>query len=246
MADYQTDKDRNYKLKREEYLNELGKRVPISYIVDNFAKYISRQELSRFMVRHEMYNRILNLKGSIIECGVFAGSGLMTWAQLATIMEPIGFWRHIYGFDTFEGFPGIHENDLQGGALDWKKGDVKDESYDDLLRCIELYDANRFLDQIPKVSLVRGDFLRTGDVFMKENPHLLVSLLYLDFDLYEPTRKALELFLPRMGKGSILAFDEINNPHWPGETLAFLESVKISEVRIQKFPYEPNMAFIVL
>ena len=47
--------------------------------------------------------------------------------------------------------------------------------------------------------------------YIENNKHLLVSLLYLDFDIYEPTVTALNNFLPRMSKGSVIAFDEINN-----------------------------------
>ena len=88
--------------------------------------------------------------------------------------------------------------------------------------------------------------MKTADTFLKENPHVLISLLYLDFDLYEPTKKALEVFLPRMSKGAIVAFDEINHPLWPGETLALLESMNIRDVKVQKFPFEINMSFVVL
>jgi hypothetical protein len=119
-------------------------------------------------------------------------------------------------------------------------------SDEDLLRCIEFFDMNRFLSQFEKVALIKSDFMETGEQFLKDNPHLLIALLYLDFDLYEPTKKALELFLPRMPKGSILAFDEINNPMWPGETQAFLESLNIRECRVEKLSYEPNMAYIVM
>ena len=45
-----------------------------------------------------------------------------------------------------------------------------------------------------------------------------MSLLFIDCDLYEPTRAALRAFLPRMPKGAIVAFDELDNPIWPGET----------------------------
>ena len=48
-------------------------------------------------------------------------------------------------------------------------------------------------------------------------------MLFIDLDLYEPTKFALEQFLPRMHKGSIIAFDELDNPQWPGETLFFLK-----------------------
>ena len=113
-------------------------------------------------------------------------------------------------------------------------------------KCIELYDQNRFLNQFPKVSLIKGDFVKTGPEFLNENQHLIIALLFLDFDLYKPTKKALEIFLPRMPKGSILAFDEVNNSLWPGETLALLESVDIRNIKINKFPYEPNISYIVL
>jgi len=88
--------------------------------------------------------------------------------------------------------------------------------------------------------------MKTSDFFLEENPHCLISLLYLDFDIYEPTKKAIELFLPRMPKGAILAFDEINHPLWPGETLALLETMNINNYQIKKFPYEINMSYIIL
>jgi hypothetical protein len=62
----------------------------------------------------------------------------------------------------------------------------------------------------------------------------------------EPTKKALELFLPRVVKGGFVGFDEINNAFWPGETLALLESMNINNMTVRQFPYEPNMAYIIL
>jgi hypothetical protein len=105
---------------------------------------------------------------------------------------------------------------------------------------------NVFPERIGIVGAVKGDFCQNGERFLKDNPHLVVALLYLDFYLYEPTKKALELFLPRMPKGAILGFDEINNPEWPGETFAMLECLNIRDIAIQKFPYEPNIAYIQL
>ena len=40
----------------------------------------------------------------------------------------------------------------------------------------------------------------------------MISLLYLDFDLYEPTLAELKYFLPRMPKSTILLFDELAIP----------------------------------
>ena len=248
VRSWATERDKKYKEQMEEHLGRLAQGVPLSYILNNFAKYVKRQELGRLLARHQLFQKIADIQGCIVEGGVYAGQGLMTWAQLSAILEPVGgVFRHIYGFDTFAGFPGVHKKDLQGSSdLDWRRGDVKDESFEELNRCIELYDMNRFLDQIPRVTLVKGDFMKTAPKFLKDNPHVLVSMLYLDFDIYEPTKLALELFLPRMPKGSILAFDEINHPFWPGETLALLEMMDLRSIRIQKFAYEVNMSYIVL
>lgn len=107
----------------------------------------------------------------------------------------------------------------------------------------EIHDSTRFLGHIPKIQLVRGDAVETIPQFVKENPHVVVSLLFLDFDLYEPTKAALEQFLPRMPKGAIVAFDELDNPLWPGETLAMLEVLDQYNLRIERMPFDPYIGF---
>ena len=66
----------------------------------------------------------------------------------------------------------------------------------------------------------------------------------MDFDIFEPTAVALKYFLPRMPRGSILAFDEINNENWPGETMALLEKHNINKLKIKNFPSEPHISFL--
>jgi len=124
-----------------------------------------------------------------------------------------------------------------------KKGGYRVDSFNDLKKCIELFDSNRFINQIPKIELVKGDVKKTIPKYLKDNPHLIVSLLYLDLDLYEPTKIALHNFLPRMPKGSIIAFDEINVDQWPGETLALLDEVGIKNLRIERFEFAPLMSY---
>ena len=82
--------------------------------------------------------------------------------------------------------------------------------------------------------------------FIENNRHLLVSLLYLDFDLYEPTLVALEHFFPRMPKGAIIAFDELDNPLWPGETEAMNDFIKDNKLRIERLPFDPYVGFAVV
>ena len=57
----------------------------------NFSKYVCRQDIARFMVFFELFKKQIDLKGSIVECGVHQGGGLMTWAKLSSILEPYNY-----------------------------------------------------------------------------------------------------------------------------------------------------------
>ena len=227
-------------------------REPVSPAppADDFPKYATRQSLARFLARYELFKLQLEVKGSIVECGVHQGGGLLTWAKLSAALEPYSLHRHVIGFDTFEGFPSIHAKDRPTRAdnRDLRPGGLGTgtDVYEELTERIREYDENRFLNQYQKVFLVKGDAVQTIPAFIASNTHLLVSLLFLDFDLYEPTKVALDSFLPRMSKGAVLAFDEINSARWPGETQALLEAMDLRSHRIRKFAMDPNIAYIVL
>lgn len=213
--------------------------------LENFPKYVRRQHLKRFLAMYELFKLILPVKGSIVECGVFRGFSLMSWAKLSSILEPENLTRRIYGFDSFNGFPSVSSNDRSGSGIA-EVGDFQTSSYDELIELLRVYDQDRFLGHIPKVQLIRGDATETIPKFVQQNRHLLVSLLFIDLDLYEPTKAALEHILPRMPKGSIVAFDELDNPIWPGETEALLEKLPLNRLRIQRFDWDPYIGFAVL
>src|SRR4051812_31568393 len=68
--------------------------------LESFPKYVRRQNLTRFLALYEIFNRVLQVKGSVIECGVHRGFGLMTWLKLSAILEPVNLTRRVYGFDS--------------------------------------------------------------------------------------------------------------------------------------------------
>jgi Macrocin-O-methyltransferase (TylF) len=213
--------------------------------LENFPKYVRRQHLKRFLAMYEIFKLILPVKGSIVECGVFRGFSLMAWAKLSTILEPENLTRRIYAFDSFEGFPSVSAVDREGGGIA-QPGDFQTSSHDELVELIQTYDQDRFLGHIPKVQLIRGDASKTIPEFLDQNGQLMVSLLFLDFDLYEPTKVALEQLVPRMPRGAVIAFDELDNPIWPGETKALLEVLPISRLKIQRLEWDPYIGFVVL
>jgi hypothetical protein len=215
--------------------------------LDAFPKYASRQSIAKFLTKYEIFRKILHVNGSIIEGGVLHGGGTLGWAKLSSILEPTNHTRKIIGFDTFGGFPSVDEKDLVGndGTLT-KVGELKGSGRDSVDEAVRVYDLNRPLSHIPKVELVQGDIAKTAPAYLEENPHLVVSLLYLDVDLYEPTNVLLETFLPRMPKGAIVVFDELNAKMFPGETVAVDEVMGLRDINIQRFPFDSYVSYAVL
>jgi len=233
-----------FQMMEKVFLNACGS---ITDRIDAFPKFASRQHIAKFLVRYEIFKRILNVNGSIIECGVLHGAGLFTFAKLSAIFEPVNHTRRVIGFDTYEGFPSVSEKDTATGiSSHFKKGGLAGSTLDEMQTAVELFDANRALSHIPKIDLVKGDLCQTAPEYLKKNPHLVVALLYLDLDIYEPTRVALETFVPRMPKGAIIAFDEMNTQSFPGETIAVDEVLGIKNLKLERSPLDPYISFCVV
>jgi hypothetical protein len=251
MHDPRTQQPGDYTYR--DAVNQFFEDSPGSNIekLENFAKYVPRQSLARFLARYEIFRQVADVQGSIVECGVLFGGGLMAFANLSTILEPYNFQRRIIGFDSFEGFPDVAEADLMGlpdrkSAHLHPGGFAAPGAYEDLLKAIAVFDKNRFLPHFPKVQVVRGDFTETSAQFLIDHPHLVISCLYLDFDIYTPTKIALERFLPRIPKGGIVVFDELNEEAFPGETIAVMETLPLSDLRVRRFPFEPRISYAVI
>jgi len=145
------------------------------------------------------------------------------------------------------GYPSLSDRDTKtGGSEHLRIGGLIGSPYESLQQAIKVYDMNRPVAHICKVELVKGDLRETAPRYIKANPHLVVSLLYLDIDLYEPTKKALEVFVPRMPKGAIIGFDELNANIFPGETQAVLETLGLRNLEIQRFSFDSYVSYAVL
>ena len=103
----------------------------------------------------------------------------------------------------------------------------------------------RALGHIEKMFLHKGNALETIPAFVQANPQLVVSLLYLDVDIYAPTKTALECLYDRMPKGAILVFDELNCDKFPGETVAVHELLGIGNLRIRRSPFDTWMSYAI-
>ena len=120
------------------------------------------------------------------------------------------------------------------------------DSHEILQRAIRIHDGNRVLGHIPKVEVIKGDVSDTLPRYLEDNPHLVVAMLYLDMDLYKPTRDTIELLVPRIPKGGVIVFDEINHADYPGETTAVIETLGLSNLRLRRLPISSTTSYAVI
>lgn len=95
-----------------------------------------------------------------------------------------------------------------------------------------------------KHEIVKGDVLKTLPKYLEDHPETIIALAYFDLDLYEPTKKCLELIQPHLLKNSIIGFDELNFEGYPGETVALKEYRLLSDCRIHRNPLSINQSFL--
>jgi hypothetical protein len=69
---------------------------------------------------------------------------------------------------------------------------------------------------------------------------------HFDFDIYEPTYECLKAILPHLSKGSIIAFDELNCPAFPGETVAVKKLLDLNKLEIKRSPLTGRESYIIM
>ncbi len=218
--------------------------IPDNELLTNLGLFINRQSLSRVIFMNELYQKIINVNGVVMEFGVRWGQNLSLFSNFRGMYEPYNYTRKIIGFDTFSGFPSIHKND---GTKDFiQKGAYGvSENYENYLDDILAYHEQESpISHKKKYELIKGDATKTIKEYLTNNPQTIISFAYFDFDIYEPTKVCLEAILPYLTKGSIIAFDELNDPNFPGETIAFKEVLGLNNYEIKRSPLNPLISYI--
>jgi hypothetical protein len=240
-----TESFRDLQARRHAYF-EQSKDSPADKI-GSLMRFMSRQDLAKLSCYMDVFNATEGVAGSIMECGVYFGNGLMTWAKLSAAMEPYNYNCRVVGFDTFTG--NIGESDLDKSdqeGINKGAGGYFANSVQDLEECIAIFDSDRPLNHYPKVELIEGDLRTSAVEYVEKNSHALVRILSLSVNLYEPSLAALKAFLPRMPKGSAIVAFTLNTPIYPGATLALLEEVGVRDASIVTPAKYPNFNYVIL
>ena len=127
---------------------------------------------------------------------------------------------HFYGFDSFEGLPEAWRSGFDKGAF-----------------------AQARLPIVPpNVTLIKGWFDDTLPTFLHDRPHMPVSLLHIDCDLYSSTKTIFASLQGRIVPGTVIVFDEYwNYPGWRDhEFRAFEELLAETGIRAKPFGFVPS------
>lgn len=218
--------------------------LPDDELLPNIGLYVSSKAFSRLLFFYEIYKKIVTTHGIIAEFGVRWGQSLSTLAALRGIFEPFNRHRKIVGFDTFAGFKGISDKD---GALCKNKDgsfSVAPDYENYLSQILALQEALNPISHLKKYELVKGDACETIPAYLKAHPETIISLAIFDFDIYKPTKAALEAVKPHLMKGSILVFDELADDIFPGETIALQEVFGLNNCRVQRMPMTARISYM--
>lgn len=220
--------------------------IPDAELARNLGVYMNRQLLSRILFMQELYQKIVNVHGVVIELGTRWGQNMAIFHSLRGMLEPFNMNRKLVCFDTFEGFPDVGAQD---GSYEHAKagGFSVTSGYEKHLQSVlEWHERESPLSHIRRFDIRKGDAVVELRRYLDENPQTIVALAYFDMDLYRPTKECLDMLQPYLTRGSVLGFDEMNVKEWQGETIAYREVLPLGKYAISRWPHSSAASYIVM
>lgn len=185
--------------------------------------------LGNILAHYELYKMITDLPGSVVELGVFKGNSLVQFASFRELLENEKS-RSIIGFDMFGEFPEVSKYQSDKKFVEeWNK------SFDNtFVSQEELYEVFEH-KKLGNIELIKGNILNTLPEYFEKNPHLKISLLHIDVDVYEPTVLALNILFDKVVPGGVIVFDDYGTVE--GETKAVDEFLEKNPFILKKFSF---------
>ena len=178
---------------------------------DSYNEFLLHGEANRFakmFARYELFQKIMNLPGDIVEAGVFKGAGVLYWAKLVEIFNPQST-RRVIGFDTFQGYPETNrEYERDSGKKFEEDADYDPVSSDAIMEIAASLNLSH------RIELVKGDAAESVLSYVNDNPGFRVALVNMDFDTYDPTAACLQHLYPLVVPKGVVAFDNYAIRGW--------------------------------
>lgn len=220
--------------------------IPEDQVLSNLGLFLNSKTLSRVLFMDHLYKQVVDVHGIVVEFGVRWGQNISLLAALRGIYDPFNRHRKIVGFDTFQGFPSISVEDGKSEMV--KVGNLAlTDNYEEYLdRTLSFQENDNPLGHIKKYELRKGNAITEIDKYLSENPETIIALAYFDFDLYEPTKKCIDAIKDRLVKGSVIGFDELNDPDSPGETKALMDTFGLNNIELKRYRYASRVSYFVV
>ncbi len=220
--------------------------IPDGDILQNLGLFLNSKNLSRILFMDHIYRQIVDVHGVIMEFGTRWGQNLSLFSALRGIYEPFNRMRKIIGFDTFTGFPTVDAKDNTSCAIIREGGLACTDNYSEYLSGVmEYQEQDNPLSHIKKFDIRAGDASVEVRKYLDEFPETIVAMAFFDFDIYEPTKRCLEMIRPHLVKGSLLGFDELNDHDSPGETVALNEVIGLNNIKLKRYPYTARTSYFI-
>jgi hypothetical protein len=216
-------------------------------IYDSFNNFIFSKDKDIFNKLHSkmyFYEMTRHLHGDIVECGVFKGSGVMSWLKLLNLHEPHSI-KKVVGFDFFSpNFVDDLKDEVDRETMRQVFKRVKNLKEEDVSRegihnkiIAAGFDESKF-------ELIEGDITETAPKAVREKPGMRISILNLDMDLMEPTYCALTNFWDNIVPGGVVLFDEYAYHSWSESEAADLFCDTYG-VKLHKLNIKAPTAYII-
>jgi hypothetical protein len=192
--------------------------------------------IGKFLNHLEIYKKIIELPGDILEFGVYKGTSLVRLLSFRDLLESDNS-RKVFGFDMYGKFPDSLklESDRQfvqrfenAGGFGISKKELDFHLENKGFRNFEL---------------IEGDILETIPEFLATNQSKKISLLHIDVDVYEPTKIILENLWDKVVKGGILMLDDYGTVE--GETRAVDDFFAGQDIIIHKPKFNNIPSYII-
>ena len=198
-------------LHEKSYTREIGVMLqPTSFT--EFQRHPEFDEAFRLWTQNDsfrgldlvrVWSLIINAKhvlsrhaGAMAELGVYQGQSS---ALLSFFAKRFG--RKMYLADTFQGFA---EAQYEDGMGEGKQAAFKDVTLEAAREVVGSYEGNRW---------IVGMFPDSITPEMRADTYAFVSI---DCDIYEPIKRGLDFFWPRMVPGGVIFIHDYSSGHWPG------------------------------
>lgn len=176
----------NNKLKRKNYIKVLNNpnfKFSKSFIIQNTGLFIGDKAFYKILKIFEILKKIKNVKGDIIEFGVWNGNNLIA---IKKMLDFLRINKRIIGYENFKGMPKADKGNLF-------KGDERLVNY-----FIKFFNLSN-------VRIIKDDIMN-----VKENLRKIpkLSLIYIDCDTYQTTKEILDNLKHKITSKGLIVFDE--------------------------------------